>query len=183
MIRHTTALSATLVLLGSVIAANYFTTNYGFIPVGFGLAATAGTFFAGFALAARDAIYDLWGRWPVLLIIFMGTVLSYALASPEIATASAAAFLLAELMDYAVYVPLRRRSQLGDRRWIIAVVASNVVGAFMDTVVFLGLAFGVASIAEALPGQMVGKTYATAAYLLVGFLIAKILKTRRRSRG
>ena len=61
--RHTAGLIAVAVLFGSMLAANYVTTDYGFVPVGFGLSATAGTFFAGFALAARDAINDAWGAW------------------------------------------------------------------------------------------------------------------------
>ena len=173
--RMAVGLLAVAVMVGSLLAANYVTTDYGFIPVGFGLEATAGTFFAGFALASRDAIQDSWGRLPVVAVILVGTVLSFAISAPAIALASAAAYLCAEALDFAVYAPLRARARLGDRRWALAVVASNVVGALTDTVVFLGVAFGTSAIAPALPGQLVGKLYATVMYLLIGALVARFL--------
>src|SRR4029077_3405657 len=45
--------------------------------------------------------------------------------------ASATAFLLSELADFAVYTPLQRK------RLVLAVVASSVVGLTVDSVVFL----------------------------------------------
>lgn len=169
---------ALTVLLGAILAANWVTTDYGFIPVGFGFMATAGTIFAGFALAARDLIHDAWGRRAVVGAILAGTVLSFAISAPQIAVASAAAFLLAELFDFAIYAPLRRRSAVGDGRWARAVLASNLGGMVMDTVVFLGVAFGFAAVGPALPGQLVGKTYATLLYLLLGVVIARVWRAR-----
>jgi len=180
--RHVVAITAVLVLLGSIIAANYVTTDYGFIPVGFGLSATAGTFFAGFALAAHDAIQDAWGRWSVVGVILAGTALSFAVSEPFIAIASATAFGLAELLDFGVYTPLRAKARLGDRRWAVAVASSNVVGAVTDTVVFLGLAFGASAIMPALPGQLVGKTYATVLYLIIGAAAAAWWRNRQATR-
>ena len=178
--RLAAGLIAVAVLFGSMLAANYVTTDYGFVPVGFGLYATAGTFFAGFALAARDAINDAWGRLAVVAVILIGTLVSFTLSAPEIAIASAAAFLVAESLDFAVYVPLRKRAKFGDKKWAVAVVASNVVGAIADTVVFLGVAFGSAAILPALPGQLVGKSYATVMYLLIGWAVARLVISRFR---
>lgn len=178
--RLTAGLIAVAVLFGSMLAANYVTTDYGFVPVGFGLSATAGTFFAGFALAARDAINDAWGRLAVVAVILTGTLVSFTLSAPEIAIASAAAFLVAESLDFAVYVPLRKRAKFGDKKWALAVVASNIVGAIADTVVFLGVAFGSAAILPALPGQLVGKSYATVVYLLIGWAVARLVINRFR---
>lgn len=155
-------------LLASVIAANYVTTRYGFIPVGFGLHATAGTIFAGLALALRDAIQDLLGKIATLAVILAAAVLSYFVASPAIAVASVAAFAIAELLDFAVYTPLRAKSRLGGWRWTWAVLASGVAGAVVDTVVFIGLAFGAAAIGGVLFGQLVGKMWANLAYLIMG---------------
>jgi len=171
---------AAAVMIGAIFAANYVTTDYGFIPVGFGLEATAGTIFAGFALAARDAIQDTWGRIAILVIILLGTAISFTLSAPEIAVASAVAFLISELMNFAVYTPLRTRSRLGDRRWALAVVASNAAGAIGDTVVFLGIAFGMAAIMPALPGQLVGKMYATLLYLAIGRALAALVARNPR---
>lgn len=166
---------AALLVMGALIAANWVTTDYGFIPVGFGLEATAGTLFAGVMLASRDAVQDALGRWAVVLIIVLGTALSFAISAPAIAIASALAFGFAELADFAVYTPIRSRAKFGDKRWAIAVVASNIVGALADTLIFLGVAFGAAAIMPALPGQMVGKLWATIAYLLLGWLFAKLV--------
>lgn len=166
---------AALLVMGALIAANWVTTDYGFIPVGFGLEATAGTLFAGVMLASRDAVQDALGRWAVVLIIVLGTALSFAISAPAIAIASALAFGFAELLDFAVYTPIRSRAKFGDKRWAIAVVASNIVGALADTLIFLGVAFGAAAIMPALPGQLVGKLWATIAYLLLGWLFAKLV--------
>ncbi|WP_280502035.1 VUT family protein [Nocardia farcinica] len=167
--QRTAGVIAAAGLLASVIAANYVTTRYGFVPVGFGLQATAGTIFAGVALALRDAIQDLAGKWAVVVVIVAAAVVSYFIASPAIAVASAVAFAVAELLDFAVYTPLRARSQFGDRRWSAAVLASGVVGAVVDTVVFIGLAFGVTAISGVLVGQLVGKMWANLAYLIIGW--------------
>lgn len=159
----------------TILAANYATTRYGFVPVGFGYEATAGTFLAGATLTARDALHDRIGRrWTTAVILACG-VLSFAVADPMIALASAVAFILAELADLAVYAPLRARSSLGDRRWAVAVTASNLVGAIADTVIFLGIAFGAAAIAPALAGQLVGKGWATIAYLALGWGVSRAL--------
>lgn len=173
-------IGAMAAVLGALIAANVVTTDYGFIPVGLGFEATAGTFFAGIMLAARDIVQDTIGRWCVVLLILLGTTASFLVSAPEIAIASAAAFGLAELLDFAVYTPIRARAKFGDRRWAVAVLASNVVGAFTDTVVFLGIAFGTAAILPALGGQMVGKTWATLAYLILGALLAVVWRKMTR---
>lgn len=171
--RRITGTLAAIGLLASIIFANYVTTRFGFIPVGFGLTATAGTFAAGFALALRDLTQDGIGRRAVVAVIFLGAGLSFLISDPFIAVASAVAFLLSELADFAVYTPLRNRSRLGDRRWASAVLASNLVGAIVDTVVFLGIAFGAAAILPAMAGQLVGKGWATIAYLLIGWVVAR----------
>lgn len=181
--RITIGIIAALLVMGALIAANWVTTDYGFIPVGFGLEATAGTLFAGVMLASRDAVQDALGRWAVVLIIVLGTALSFLISAPAIAVASALAFGLAELLDFAVYTPIRSRAKFGDKKWAVAVVASNIVGAFTDTIVFLGVAFGVAAIMPALPGQMVGKLWATLAYLLLGWLFARFVLSKLLTDG
>ena len=148
-VNRSTGYAAALAFVVSIVAANYVTTRYGFVGVGLGLTATAGTFLAGLALGLRDIIHDALGRGVVLAVILIGAVVSYAVSDPRIATASAFAVLLSELADLAVYEPLRRRA------WAAAVLASNTVGAFVDTVAFLWLAGFFAW--GAVEGQMVGK--------------------------
>lgn len=148
-------------LLGTIVLANWLTTEYGFVSVGFGLVATAGTYAAGLALGLRDLLQDTGGRWWVLGTILAGGVVSYLIADPFIALASAVAFTVSELADMAVYSPLRSRN------WTGAVVASNLVGAVVDTAIFIGIAFGAAMIQGSMLGQIVGKAWATLALLVV----------------
>lgn len=151
--------------VGTVFAANWAIRRFGAVPVGFGLAAPAGVYFAGLAFTLRDLTHEALGRRAVLAAIAAGAACS-ALVSPRFALASGTAFLLSELADYAVYAPLRRR------HWLGAVALSNAVGLVLDSVLFLGLAFG--SLAF-LPGQVVGKAWMTA--------LAIALLWLRRRRG
>ena len=144
----------TAAFLACIIAANYVTTELGMIPVGFGLVATAGTYFAGLTFILRDALQDVAGKRWTLAVIALGAALSFLVSDPFIALASAVAFGLAELADLAVYTPLRKRG------YIRAAIASNIVGSLIDTVVFLAIAGF--PIMAALPGQMVGKLAVTA---------------------
>lgn len=160
------ALSAAF--LACIIAANYVTSRYGMVPVGFGLIATAGTYFAGVTFILRDALQDRAGKAWTLAVIAAGALLSFLAGDAFIALASAAAFVLSELSDLAIYTPLRRRG------YVRAALASNIVGALVDTVVFLTIAgFPVMA---ALPGQMVGKLAVTAAAVLA----VLIFRTSRR---
>ena len=80
-------------------------------------------------------------------------------------SASAAAFLISEFADLAVYTPLAKR------RFLTAVFASGLVGLVVDSIVFLYLAFGSL---QYLPGQVVGKA------LMVVLSIPFIMMLRRR---
>lgn len=170
-------------LFAGIVAANYATTRYGFVPVGFGLAATAGTFAAGITLALRDGIQDTLGRAAVLIVIGAGAALSFFIADPAIAIASGVAFLLAELLNFAVYTPIRERARFGDKRWAVAVATSNISGAVADTAVFIGIAFGAAAIMPAMPGQLVGKAWATLLYLVIGAVVGVVLRQSLQSSG
>lgn len=135
------------------------------IPVGFGYDAPSGVLVIGLALVLRDAIHRFAGKGLALVAIFIGVVLSYVLADPHIATASAVAFALSELADFAVYAPLARR-----KLWL-AVLASGAVGAVVDSFLFLELAFGSTMFWQ---GQVLGKIYFSIA------AAAAILAVRRR---
>jgi hypothetical protein len=154
------------VFVASVVLANYLTTRYGLVGVGFGLAATAGTFAIGGAIMTRDLLQDALGRWVVLLAILVGAALSFVLASPRIAAASAVTFLIAETVEFAVYTPLRSKVRFGGSRWSAVVVAANVTGALFDTLIFLRLA-GFPVTPAGVAGQMVGKGWVTLAVILL----------------
>jgi hypothetical protein len=156
--RTALGIAASIGFLAAILAANYATTNYGLIPVGFGLVATAGTFFAGATFVLRDSVNDILGRWVVLALIVIGAGLSFAVSAPFIAIASAVAFLVSELVDMLIYGPLRKRG------YIRAATASNIAGAFVDTILFLWIAGF--PIWTSLPGQMVAKLTVTAVVVL-----------------
>ncbi|KUO22093.1 VUT family protein [Streptomyces dysideae] len=156
---------ATLIAyVATIPAANLAVTHFGVVPVGFGYAAPAGVYMVGLALVLRDLARESVGRGAVLAAIGVGTVLSYLLADPALAVASAAAFAVAESMDFAIYEPLRRRGLL------TAMLASNAIGLLADSLLFLKLAFG--SFAY-LPGQILGKSWMTLAAVAVLTLLRR----------
>lgn len=69
----------------------------------------------------------------VLVAMLIGVILSYILATPEIALASACAFLVGELIDWAIFTfskkPLSQR-----------LLSSSLISSPFDTLVFLGVA-------------------------------------------
>lgn len=166
------ALGAAAAFVATVWAANYALTRWGFVPVGFGLEAPAGVYFAGLAFTLRDIVHRALGRWVVLACIVLGAVLSWFieananLGGPvSIAIASAVAFLLSELADLSVYEPLRSRG------WLRAVAASNAVGIVVDSALFLWLAFGSLAFIQ---GQVVGKAWMTLLAIAVLFALRSL---------
>jgi uncharacterized PurR-regulated membrane protein YhhQ (DUF165 family) len=141
--------------IACIFAANWAIATFGIVPVGFGLVAPAGVYFAGLAFTLRDLTQERLGRWWVVAAILIGAALS-ALVSPQFALASGVAFLFSELADFGVYTPLRERG------FIRAVFASNVVGSVLDSALFLLLAFGSL---QFFWGQVVGKMWVTLAFL------------------
>jgi uncharacterized PurR-regulated membrane protein YhhQ (DUF165 family) len=152
-----------LSFLATIVAANYVTTEYGMVPVGFGLVATAGTYLAGLAFALRDSVQDVGGKRWVIALIVGGALLSYLVSDPFIALASGVAFLVSEGADMGVYTPLRRHG------YVRAAVASNVVGSVVDSLLFLSIAGF--PIRQALAGQMVGKLTVTLAVVALVIVV------------
>jgi uncharacterized PurR-regulated membrane protein YhhQ (DUF165 family) len=143
--------------VATVYGANWALTRYGVIHIGPGLYAPAGVFFAGLGFLLRCALQEVAGRVWVIWAILTGALLSYWLGASatipgghvQIAAASACAFLFSELADWSVYTPLRERTLVG------GITAAQVVGATVDSALFLWLAFGSLSLFW---GQFVGKT-------------------------
>lgn len=147
----------------TILLANWAITHVGPVPVGFGLLAPAGVYFAGLAFTLRDLTQERLGKRAVLGAIALGAALS-ALLSPTLALASGTAFGASELADMVVYTPLRRRS------WLGAVALSNTVGLVLDSALFLWLAFGSL---EYLAGQVVGKAETTVLAVAVLALVRR----------
>ena len=132
------------------------------IPVWPGVWAPSGVLFAGVALVLRDVIQNLLGKRWTLFAIFVGAVRSGANSPASLVLGSTLAFLFSELADFAVYTPLRKKSLA------LAILASGLVGSFVDSVIFLQMAFGSL---DYILGQVIGKFWMSvlgAAILLGG---------------
>ena len=171
-----TGIIAAVLFVGTVWLSNWLLSRYGVVPIGFGLAAPAGVFAVGVAFTLRDIVHRTLGRAAVVGCILGGCLLAYCIEASitipgghmAIAAASALAFLFSETADLLCFEPLAKRSFTG------AVAASNVVGAFVDSALFLWLAFGSLALMD---GQVVGKLLMTAAALPLVFGARRCLAT------
>lgn len=115
----------------SIVAVNVGFAYVHPIDLGFGMfapmALLVGAIFIFRDLAQRDA-----GHF-VLLLMAVGLILSYLLADPYIALASALAFAASEFMDWVVYTTTKR--PMRER-----IIISNAVAIPIDTMVFLFVA-------------------------------------------
>ena len=148
-----------------IIAANWMTSVFGLVSF-LGLTVTAGTFAAGLALIMRDAVQVTLGKRVAILAIVAGAALSYFVSGPALALASGLAFLVSELVDLAVFTPMKSKTLSG------AVLLSSIVSAPVDTVLFLWLA-GFPITWQAVLGQFIVKT-------AIALLVALGIKARRQ---
>ena len=158
---------AAAAFISTIPAANWLIGNVGtecipsgpcLLPVGFGLMAPSGVVMIGVALVLRDWLHEIAGwKWSVGCVL-AGGLLSLAVAPAEIAFASAVAFTVAEMADLAIYTPLRKRGLS------LAVVASGIVGAIVDSSVFVWLAFGSLDLSV---GTALAKIYASVIVALI----------------
>ena len=147
-------------------AANWLIGNVGtvcvpdggpcLIPVAPGLLAPSGVLMVGLALVLRDMVQRRLGLGWAGAAVLAGAALSALLAPPALVLASAAAFLVGEAAELAVYTPLQRRGL------VLAVALSGVAGLVLDSLVFLLLAFGGL---DFLAGQVAGKLWMVLASL------------------
>lgn len=135
----------TAAVVACVVAANMVAASLPLVQLaGTGLLASPATPIAALVFVLRDLVQRAGGRRWVVLAIAVGAVASmvtgWLLGSPipgvsavRIAVASAVAFALAELLDWAVYSRLCNRTVAG------AMLVSNLVGSAVDSALFLGL--------------------------------------------
>ncbi|MFN4312160.1 MAG: VUT family protein [Ferrovibrio sp.] len=166
--------------IACVPAANWLIGNLGticvpqgpcLIPVApFGITAPSGVLMIGLALVLRDLVQRRLGKGWTLAAIAVGAALSGLIAPPALVVASATAFLLSELADFAVYTPLQKRGL------VRAVLLSSLVGLCVDSVVFLYLAFGSL---DYLAGQIIGKAW----MVLASIPVIRLLRDRDHRLG
>lgn len=140
------------------------------VPVAPGLMAPSGVLMVGLALVLRDVVQRRLGVGWAAGAVLAGAALSAFIAPPALVVASAAAFLLSEFADLAVFTPLQRRGL------VLAVAASGAVGLVVDSVAFLWLAFGSL---DFLAGQVVGKAWMVA----LSLPLVAALRRRDQRRG
>lgn len=140
------------------------------IPVWPGLAAPSGVVVIGFALVLRDLVQRRLGLTWSLIAIATGTLISWIISPPHLVLASVVAFLFSELADTLVFTPLQRKGL------VLAVLASGLIGIFVDSLLFLTLAFGSLNF---LGGQIIGKFWS----LLVALPLIHVLRHYDQSHG
>lgn len=111
-----------LVNIGFTYLPIYHTSFGSFAP----MALVVGGLFVLRDYAQRSA-----GHW-VFAAMAIGAILSYFMAAPYVAVASAMAFIASELVDWAVYTGLRDKATFGER-----ILLSSIISAPVDSLVFL----------------------------------------------
>jgi uncharacterized PurR-regulated membrane protein YhhQ (DUF165 family) len=162
-----------LIYVAAIVLANVLVKHFGLIDLHlWGMMVPAGTFAIGVVILARNTTQQLIGRIPILVLMGIGCLLSWWLADPQIAAASAAAFACSETIDMAIFTPLRNRG------WSRAVAVAALFAAVADTFIFLSIA-GFPLTAPIVGGQLfvkIGISWAVA----VGVWLAT-LNTRTRT--
>ena len=134
----------------SIVLVNWAFTVVPPIPIPGGALWPPVALMVGFVFVLRDFAQREIGHG-VLAAMLAGAFLSYAMAGPQVAIASAAAFLVSELADWAVYTWTKR--PLSER-----VLYSSAIAAPLDSIVFLaGIGFlSVAGVVAMTVSKMLG---------------------------
>lgn len=117
--------------------------------------------FIGLDLALRDWLHIKLKMWQMGALITSTGLLTYALnpAARMIAIASALSFMLAALVDWAVFTKITGS-------WFKRANVSNVAGAAVDSIAFPTIAFGVL-MPEIIAMQFIAKVFGGAIWSLV----------------
>lgn len=123
--------------LSAIPFANWWLTVHGLwnAPVLGPLPSALWVVAIGFVL--RDIVQITLGRRIAWSAIAIGTLLSVMIADPEIAIASGVAFAISESLDAMIFTPLADRG-----RFLLGVSISGWAAGFIDSAVFVRIAFG-----------------------------------------
>jgi len=101
---------------------------------------TWGAFTYPFAFLVTDLTNRHDGPVRARMVVVVGFIvalgLSFWLATPRIAIASATAFLVGQLLDISLFSRLRQ-----SRNWIVPPLAGSLFGSLLDTLIFFSIAF------------------------------------------
>jgi uncharacterized PurR-regulated membrane protein YhhQ (DUF165 family) len=156
---------STLVYIALIVAVNWGFTVVPLVKMPGGEMWPPMSLVVGFIFVVRDFAQREIGH-RVLIAMLIGAALSYVMASPFVALASAAAFLVSELADWLVYTVTKR--PLSQR-----ILFSSVIGTPIDSVVFL---YGIGHLT-------VSGVAAMTASKLIGALIVWWMIRRREAEG
>ncbi|KAA6204624.1 MAG: VUT family protein [Candidatus Tokpelaia sp.] len=121
------------------VTASNILVQYPFHYFGLEHILTYGAFIYPFAFLVNDVTNRRFGSQMARRVVYTGFItgllVSWYLASPRLAIASGTAFLCAQLLDIAVFSPLRRKS------WWQAPLAAAICGSCLDTILFFSIAF------------------------------------------
>lgn len=130
----------TALYVAAIPLTNWLFAYVGVLPIGStGYVWHPLAILVGFWLVLRDVAHEELGdRW-IFAPVLVGMALSFWTSSPRIAVASAIAFLISECVDYAVY-------RWSGRPVAQRVILSSAASVPVDSVLFSGIAFGLASV-------------------------------------
>ncbi|CBI76983.1 conserved membrane protein of unknown function [Bartonella clarridgeiae 73] len=122
-----------------VVTASNILVQYPICWFGLNDLLTYGAFTYPIAFLINDLTNRFYGPAPARRVVYAGFItaffISWIIATPRLAIASSAAFLFGQLLDIAVFTPLRRKA------WWKAPLIAGLVGSALDTVLFFALAF------------------------------------------
>jgi queuosine precursor transporter len=122
-----------------VVLASNILVQHPFTHLGLGDYLTWGAFTYPFSFLVTDLSNRRFGPKGARRIVYVGfvlaVVLSVVLATPRIAIASGAAFLMAQLLDIQIF------SRLRNRAWWMPPFVSSVISSGLDTAIFFSVAF------------------------------------------
>lgn len=140
----------TVVYILSIVAVNYGFTIVPLVPLPNGEMWPPMSLIVGFIFVVRDFAQREIGH-KILLAMLVGGVISWFMATPEVAIASVVAFFASELMDWLAY-------SFTGYRFSQRILLSSIVSTPVDSAIFLGMIglFSFSSVIIMTASKMVG---------------------------
>ena len=133
-------------LMGIVVLASNYLVQFPVNYYGLSEVLTYGAFSYPIAFLITDLANRSYGKIVARKIVYLGFILGVAFTilfstdfadfiSIRIAIGSAAAFLIAQLLDVQIFDNLRKK------KWFIAPLTSSIIGSIIDTFLFFSISF------------------------------------------